>query len=247
MLQELYFQEMQKSLDKIQATQKDAIAQCAEVIANSLTNGGAWHVLDTGHMLLHEAIGRSGGLMAIRPVITTVTVDNPIRRREKAVNKPRVFLDEIQGLPEFVIGKSNIIAGDVLIIGSVSGFNILPVGVALAARANGVITIALTAVEYSRQLESKHPSGHRLFEACDYVLDNCAPYGDALVDVAELEMAICPASGVAAAYINWALQAQVVQALLNKGVKPSLYKSNHLPGAGPHNTAALNRYEELGY
>lgn len=247
MLQERYFARMREVLARIETSQQENIASCAQAIADSLIAGGVWHVLDTGHMLMYEAVGRSGGLMALRPVRVSVEVANPARRRQAVAQKKKVFMDEIEGLPGYILDKSDILPGDVLLIGSVSGINILPVGLALEARARGITTIALTAVEYSRYLPPAHPSGKRLFEACDHVLDNCAPVGDTLVDVPELDQAICPASGIAASYCMWALQAQVVEALLKRGKAPHVYVSNHMPGAEQRNKAAWAGYEELGF
>lgn len=120
---------------------------------------------------------------------------------------------------------------------------------AIAIKANemGCATIALTSVEYSSHLTSKHPSGKRLFEACTYCIDNCTNYGDTLVDVPALGQGICPASGISASYLMWALQSTVVEKLLAKGLKPSVYISNHMPNAPKINGEALERYNEFGY
>jgi uncharacterized phosphosugar-binding protein len=242
-----YFIEMKAILAKIEQTQTEAIHQAASLIVDSLENDGVWHILDTGHMLMHEAVGRSGGLMAARPVILSITVENLTRRRERALAKKKVYLDGITGIPEYVFGASSILPGDALLIGSVSGKNILPVGVALEAARRGVKTIGLTSVEYSMTLQPTHPSGKRLCEVCDVVLDNCAPVGDALIHVDALDVDMCPASGVGAAYINWALQAEIVEILVSHGKNPSIYISNHMPNAGQRNAESWNAYEKLGY
>lgn len=246
MLVEQYFENMKKVLDKIEKTQRETISKCAEAIADSLCNGGIWHLLDTGHMLMYEGVGRSGGMMAVRPIRTTVEVSNPTRKRT-IPDKKNVYLDEIEGFPKFVLSKANVIKGDILMIGSVSGINILPVEMAISAKEIGVTTIALTSVEYSSYLKSKHPSGKRLFEVCDFVLDNCSRVGDTLVDVKELDKGICPASGIAASYIMWALQADVVEKMLAIGKKPSIYVSNHIENAGQINNDSWNYYEKYGY
>ncbi len=247
MLQDQFFQKMHDVLQKIENTQKDTIDLCAQKIAEILVAGGVWHIFDTGHMLMYEAVGRSGGLMAARPIRVTVDMDNPVRPRETAARKKKVFMDQIPGLPEYIINKSDMVSGDVLLIGSVSGFNILPVELALLAKQRNITTIALTAVEYSKTMQAQHPSGKRLFEICDYVLDNCSPIGDAVVFEETLGQSMCPSSGIAAAYINWALQAQIIETLLRMGKTPSVYMSNHLPGAGQHNIDAWLSYEKFGY
>ena len=132
-------------------------------------------------------------------------------------------------------------------IGSVSGYNYFPVDLALKATEMGCLTVAITTVEYSEKLTSKHPSGNRLFEACTYCLDNCSNYGDTLVDVPELGQRICPASGISASYVMWALQSTVVEKLLARGLKPGVYISNHMPNAAQINGKALENYEKFGY
>ena len=246
MLTELFFKNLKSVLDKIEQTQKESISQCAEVIVESLCNNGIWHLLDTGHMLMYEGVGRAGGMMAVRPVRIEVEVSNPTRLRQ-IPGKKNVYLDEIEGFPKLVLGKANITAGDVLMIGSVSGINILPVEMAIKACEMGVKTIALTSVEYSSFLKSRHPSGKKLFEVCNYVLDNCGEVGDALVDVKELGNKICPSSGIAASYLMWALQADVVEKMLALGKKPSIYLSNHVENATVINNETWMKYEQLGY
>jgi len=247
MLMEMYFENMKIVLKKIEETQKEVIKQSAELITHCLIKGGVWHIFDTGHMLMYEAIGRAGGLMAIRPIKVSLEVTNPTRHREEAVKKEKIYMDEIEGLPEFVLKKSNILPGDVLIVGSVSGINVLPIELALRAREIGVTVIGLTSITYSKFLQSRHRSGKRLYEACDLVIDNCCDVGDTLVYVKDLGQKICPASGIAASYIIWALQAQVVELMIQKGKKPNIYISNHMPGAEERNANAWIEYEKLGY
>jgi uncharacterized phosphosugar-binding protein len=247
MLAEQYFINMNSVLKKIEATQMNTIEESAKAISRCLQNDGIWHLMDTGHMLMYEAVGRTGGMMAVRPVRVAVDVSNPTRYRESDVTKPKVFMDEISGLPEYIVKKSNMQAGDVLMIGSVSGINVLPVETAIYARQMGLTVIGLTSVEYSKFLQSQHKSGKKLYEVCDIVLDNCCYIGDTLVHVEELDQGICPASGIAAAYIMWALQARVIELLLDSGKKPHVYVSNHMPGADQHNGAAWAEYEKLGY
>jgi uncharacterized phosphosugar-binding protein len=247
MLVQKYFTRMKEVMKEIEESQLDAINEGAELIVESLINGGVWHVMDTGHMLMYEAIGRTGGLMAIRPVRVSLEVSNPTRYREEIVNKKRVFMDSITGLPEYIIEKSNMLPGDILFIGSVSGINVLPVEMAVYARKKGLKVIGLTSVKYSRFLESKHPEGKKLYQVCDVVLDNCAGVGDTLLEVEGLDRKICPSSGIAAAYIMWALQARVIELMLDKGKKPQVYISNHMPGASKMNAEAWNEYEKKGY
>lgn len=248
MLAERYFVEMKKVLEDIEKTQKEAIRAAAAAIVESVTNGGVWHLFDTGHMLMYEAVGRAGGLMMVTPIHSEIRVAHPARPRTIPPNPDPFFMDQIQDLPRYILGQAKVQAGDVMLIGSVSGINVMSVEMARLARERGIKTIALTSVSASRRFEPRHPSGKRLFEMADLVIDNCVPYGDALVEVEELGgQKICPASGIAASYINWALQAEIVEQLVKLGLKPSVYMSNHLPNAGQFNAEARTRYEKQGY
>lgn len=246
MLMDHYFSAMKDVLAKVEDTQRGSIEEAAAEIARRLADGAAWHLLDTGHMLMFEGVGRTGGMMALRPIKVTCGIDNPVRFRQGA-SSGAVGYDSIPGFAEYVIGRSNIMPGDVLMIGSVSGYNYFPVDLALKAGELGCMTVAITAVEYSKELAGKHPSGKRLFEACGYVLDNCTNYGDTLVPVEELGQSICPASGISASYILWALQSAVIERLLAAGKNPGVYVSNHMPGAREANQRGLAQYEEVGY
>lgn len=246
MLMDKYFSEQKKVLEKIEKTQKENIIKAAHIVVDSIVKGGMWHILDTGHMLMFEGVGRTGGMMALRPVKINCTVDNKTRSRSRE-GRAKVNYDMVDGFAEFVLGQMNIKAGDVFIIGSVSGYNNLPVQLALSANEMGVTTIGITSVEYSNKLTSAHKSGKRLFEAVDVVLDNCGEYGDAMVYVEQMDKKICPSTGIGASYLMWALQSTVVELLLEKGLTPSTYISNHMPNAAKLNGEAWDNYEEKGY
>lgn len=189
MLMDEYFSAMKNVLTKAENTQRETILAAADEIANRLEKGGAWHIMDTGHMLMFEAVGRTGGMMAIKPIKITCEIQNPVRYRPSPA-RGIIGYDSIPGFADYVLGRANVLPEDVIMIGSVSGYNYFPVDLAIKANEMGCATIALTSVEYSSHLTSKHPSGKRLFEACTYCIDNCTNYGDTLVDVPALGQSI---------------------------------------------------------
>lgn len=246
MMMDTYFEKMKETLCVIEKTQREGILKAAKAVADSLENNGMWHVLDTGHMLMHEAVGRTGGMMALKPILVTCEVSNPTRQRA-IPGKNIMYYTQVPGFAKFVLNRANLQAGDVLIVGSVSGYEVFPVDAALIAKDMGVTTIAFTSIAYSQELTSRHPSGKKLYEVCDIVLDNCAKAGDTLVPCPELGIEVCPSSGIGASYLMWALQASVIEELLARGKTPSVYLSNHAPGATEHNRQARERYAQLGY
>jgi len=105
----------------------------------------------------------------------------------------------------------------------------------------------MTSVSFSTLLKSEHSTGKRLFEVADLVLDNCAPPLDAMVRIPELDLSICPASGISAATIMWAIEAKVAESLLARGIKPTILKSINFPGSGAYNDGENQRYDESGH
>jgi uncharacterized phosphosugar-binding protein len=233
-------------LDRIQHTQLESIDQAAQLVVDSVTDGGAWHLHDTGHMVSQELIHRAGGLMLIAPLTYSFGVNNPVRSSEKRKPKAAVRGDRIADIGRRIVESSNMVAGDVLTIGSVSGRNAASIDLALAAREAGIKVIAVTSVTYSSSVASTHPSGKRLFEAADLALDNCGVVGDAALEVAGLDAPFGPTSGIGAACVCWCLCAQVVERLLALGHKPHVFKSVNLDGGAEFNRAAEEGFRTTG-
>jgi uncharacterized phosphosugar-binding protein len=226
MLIDTYFKEIRKKLDEI-AADTQPIQQAARVCAEALANGGALHVFDSGHMVSSELINRAGGLVAISQLSFNLSINNPVKARGSqpaGAGSTQSF-----GYIEHIFETDQLRPGDVLFVGSVSGKTANVIELALQARAHGLTVIALTALAYSSRLASEHPSGKHLYEVADLVLDNHAPYGDAMLEVEGLDYPICPASGIGAATILWAVVAGIVDEMLKSGLKPTIFPSVNRP------------------
>ena len=108
----------------------------------------------------------------------------------------------------------------------------------------GVTVIAITSVEHSAQSTSKAPSGARLFEVADVVLDTCTPVGDAAVTLAGLAAPVGPTTTVAGAAIVNALKVRVAELLLEQGVTPAVLPSSLVVGAEASAAAFEAAYDE---
>ena len=223
MLVEKYLHEIRAKIDEI-AADTQPIQQAARLCAEALSKGGALHVFDSGHMVSSELINRAGGLVAMSQLAFSLNVTNPVKARPAEAANTLSF-----GYIEHIFETNQLRAGDVLFVGSVSGKTANVVELALQARAHGLTVIALTSPAYSSKLASEHPSGKRLYETADLVLDNHAPYGDALMQVEGLDYAICPSSGIGAAVTLWAVVAGTVEEMLKRGLKPTVYPSVNRP------------------
>ena len=221
-----YLKTISSKIDEI-TVDTQPIQQAASLCAEALSKGGMLHVFDSGHMVSSELINRAGGLVAMSQLSFSLNVSNPVKARS---DLPLPAESQLSfGYIEHVFDTNQLRPGDVVFVGSVSGKTANVVELALQARAHGLTVIALTAPAYSSKLASEHPSGKRLYEIADLVLDNHAPYGDALLEVEGLDYPICPASGIGAAVTLWAVVAGIVEEMLRRGLKPTVFPSINRP------------------
>lgn len=225
-----FFTAADNVFERIRTTQRGAIEDAAEAVAASLANGGAWCVMDTGHMLKHEAFNRAGGLMTIAPFSYALNVENPLEHREEAHTEAE--LAELESrTAALALDRSRLRSGDVLIINSNSGRTANVIETALQCRERGIVTIGMSSSAQMRGCDAAHPSGMKLFDVADIALDNCAPFGDAAVEVKDNEK-MCPMSGLAGTYCLWAVHAEAVERLQARGVNPAIFRSVHVSGGG---------------
>ena len=236
-----YFGAVDALYKKIRDTQNENIEKAAALIAQSAASGGCVSVFDTGHLINSELLNRAGGLVLIRRFNYGLNVDNNTRSRDKSGMNA-----SMEGLAAYALKASGTLPGDVLIIGSVSGKTLNVIDLAVEAKKLGVRLITLCSHEYSSTMTSAHSCGKRLFELGDVNIDNCAPFGDAMLDMEEFEAKFLPASGLAAAYIMWAVMADTVDALLERGITPSVLKSVNYPPNVEFNNNLYKRYESQG-
>lgn len=58
---------------------------------------------------------------------------------------------------------------------------------ALRAKAMGVIVIAVTNIEYSQAVVSRHETGKKLLDIADIVIDNCGDFEDSSITIDGLD------------------------------------------------------------
>ena len=242
---EQYVRFLADTVARLVEVQAQAVQATATVFADAIEAAGRVHVYDTGHMVGHELVARTGGFLAFtRLEFAAHTTAGGLGRPEPP--SPSDPGEATAALVGWLFTQNTIRPGDALLVSSVSGVSAQVVELALTARERGVPVVALTSVEFSSRLPAKHRRGRRLFEVADVVLDNLAPYGDATQQLPGLAEPVCPLSGVTGAALLWAIVAQTASVLVDRGVKPSVYPSINLPD-GPARVAAIeNHYLSTG-
>jgi len=115
--------------------------------------------------------------------------------------------------------------------------------VALKAKELGHKVIAVTSLEHTNAVEPKHPSGKRLSEIADVVIDNRAPFGDTTLSLPG-DIGVGAISSITSAFIAQLLTIEVSRRISDAGAVPPLYISANIPGGDEHNTALENLYRD---
>ncbi|MGH6656272.1 MAG: sugar isomerase domain-containing protein [Actinocrinis sp.] len=233
---------VREQLDRIEATQAGAIDRAADLIAAALAEDGVLQVFGTGHSeaLAMELVGRAGGLI---PTNKLALRDLVILGGESAETLADPKAERDPALARRVWDLAPIGPHDPVVIASQSGGNGSTVEMARIARENGHPLIAVTSREHSERIVSRHPSGKRLFELADVVIDNAAPYGDAVLDLPG-GGTVCGVSSIGNAVIAQLLVAAVTARLIaaDADAEPPIYLSANIAEGDAHNDVWEARY-----
>jgi uncharacterized phosphosugar-binding protein len=223
------------------------LAAAAQLAADSVASGGALHHFDTGHMK-QEPIRRAGGFLGLHHLELHLEAEHPLppgRESSRSAIAQRYFYDR-EDLAPLLVEKSHMRDGDVLIQVSNSGKEPFTVGVGIEAQKLGVKLIALTSVEFSRELAAKHSSGRKLFEVADAVVDMRSPPGDAILTIPGIRTPVGATSGVMTAVALWALNCEIAGALAERGIEPAIYRSVNMPDGFEFNAEMERLYRKRG-
>lgn len=222
-------------------TDVDAPLQAAaELVAACVQAGGVVQAFGTGHSQAAalEIAGRAGGFIPTNRIALADLVNYGGEPPELLADP---LLERTPGLAQRLLDLVALEPEDVFIIISSSGINSSIVDVATAVKERGHPVIAITSVAHSASVPSRHPSGRRLVDLADVVLDNHAPSGDALLPMSNGQ-AVCGVSSITTAMIVQMLVAEVVRRLEAGGHDVPVYVSANLPGGHERNVEIEQRY-----
>jgi uncharacterized phosphosugar-binding protein len=225
-----YFTETIAALQRVADSQQKNISAAAELLAETIAGGrnifsfGATH----SFILTEELVYRAGGLALVNPIYPHGM--NLFVRPLTATSQTERTL----GWGKTLLNISPIREGDTLLIASVSGRNAVVIDMALEARERKIKIIGICSLAYNK-IASRHPSGKRLFELCDVVLDNGVPYGDAVAQVKGMTHKIAPISSITGCALVNAVIVEVAEKLVARGIEPPFFQSGNVDGSEAHN------------
>lgn len=226
-----YLEELRRGLAGLQGVD---LAPATAAIRAALESGGILHAFGCGHsaLLVQEIFYRAGGLVAIHPILDRRLGFEPGALASSRFERGIEAADELAARADFRTGDAGLVISN-------SGRNGLPVEISLRMKKAGVTVIALTNVRQSREAASRHPSGQRLFEVADIVLDNGVPAGDAALRVTGIATAMGPFSTVLGAALLHALLIEVAAEMAAAGRPPAVFPSANVEGVTLEDIRAL--------
>jgi uncharacterized phosphosugar-binding protein len=197
------------------AAEVEVIEAVAERIAETIASGGRVFALGAGHaqVFAMELFSRAGGLRAF---VEMSLEDLRPDKRPASVQLHDSLPERDPANAALILQHYSVGPADVVLIASNSGRNGAIVELALECKRQGIYTAAFTSRAHSTAVESRHPSGKRLLEITDAVVDNHCPLGDATVEIDGIGR-ICAASTVSFALLAQMLNAAVIGGLARRG------------------------------
>lgn len=227
-------------LEKVQATQSENMDQAAKLIADGFVKGKAFFVTGSGHShtVCEEFYGRAGGLAFVIPIMT-----NELTLTEHPTKSS--FLERLPGYAGILADLYHVENDDVVLVASNSGRNAYPIEMALEAKKRGAKVIAITNVEHSSQVTSRHSSGKKLMDIADIVIDNCGVTGDCAMHIDGLDTDVCPTSSMANTFIVQAISVQCADYIMKQGAIPPVFVSLNSEGTEHVNDEYFEKYTRM--
>lgn len=229
-----------ETIQRAYDSQTETILSVARLMADTIESKRNIFVFGCSHagILAQEVFYRTRGLAVINPIFFSgFSLDTKPITMTSA-------LERISGLGITILKQNHVQKGDLLIIHSVSGRNHVPVEMATEAKKMGINTVCVTNLDYSRNVTSRHPSGKRLFEVCDIVIDNCGEVGDAAISLQGLPEKIGPTSTAVGVSLINAIIIEAVENLIECGIVPPVFMSANLDGGDAHNERIFSEYKD---
>jgi uncharacterized phosphosugar-binding protein len=232
-----YIRKCRELLDVVER-QIDQINRAAGWFAETILAGRMVHLFGAGHsrILVEEMWPRYGSFPGFNPIVElSMTFHNPVVGPNG--QRQAMFIENVSGLAERILRNFVLSSKDSALVISSSGCNAVPIEIAAGFQQRGIKVVAIVTAKHAAASASKHPSGKKLADFADLVLDSGAPVGDAMVTIDGLETPVAPGSTVGGCLLVNAIKAEVAQRLTAAGKPPKVLTAASV--VGPEKSAAL--------
>lgn len=228
-LKDVYVHEIKTILDEVLSYENEVIDTVGVLVGKSIMEGSVIHLFGSGHsdLIARDVHQRAGGLACVNRIYDPTFG----------------FAERITGFGEAMIGLYDLREKEVIIVISNSGRNSSPIEVALSAKKIGLTVVAITSLKHSKQVVSRHPSGKRLYEIADYVIDNHGVKGDAIVSIPGESEKIGATSTIVGSMILNMILIRAAEHCAEKGYSVPIIASQNLDNTDEQNRFLWKKYK----
>jgi uncharacterized phosphosugar-binding protein len=229
---ERFYQAALARLHQLLEPQRDALDRAAALCTEAIAADGLVHLFGCGHsrMLCEEMTPRQGCFVGWHTIVELgLTFHNLIVGPNGL--RQSLHLEKTSGYAEQILRNFAFGPRDVLIVISTSGIREVIVEMAEGARRRGLAVIGVVSRAHCEQARPAHASGRKLTDVADVILDNGAPVGDCLLELAGCENRTGPFSTLGGALVMNLLRCEVAQRLLDRGIEPVFLPSHQFVGS----------------
>lgn len=203
--------------------QRAQIEAAAEMFSRTIAAGRMVHLFGSGHsrILVEEMWPRYGSFPGFNPIVElSLSFHNLVVGANG--QRQAMFLENVSGLAARILRNFQLAKDDSALVASSSGCNVVPIEMAEEFKRRGIKIVAIVSKLHSDASTSRHPSGKKLSDFADIVLDTGAPVGDAMVRVPGIAVPVAPGSTVGGCMLINAIKAEVAARLAKIGHVPKV-------------------------
>lgn len=239
-----YLEKSRGIFEKV-AAQEAAIQQAAQWFSDTILAGRMVHVFGSGHsrILVEEMWPRYGSFPGFNPIVElSLTFHNLVVGANG--QRQAMFLENVSGLAERILRNFDLSTEDSALVASSSGCNLVPIEMAEQFQKRGIKVVAIVSQEHSAASRSQHPTGKKLQDFADLVLDTGAPVGDAMVKIEGLDTPVSPGSTVGGCLLINTVKAEVASRLTIAGAPPKVLTAGAVVGPDRARELFESAYDE---
>ena len=245
---DVFYTHLVDLLHTLKDKEEGNIDAAAKVVADCVANDGVVHVFGSGHSYGFglEMCGRPGSLVPVHSISSNDFVLTGKYTLKEYKDQDHIF-ERRPGIAGELYDLYDIRPQDCFIIISNSGINGLVIDMAIKAKEEHHPVIVVTSMKHTLAEQSRHPSGHKLYELGDVVIDNCGPYGDALLETEGIEK-VCSVSSLTGAFIAQGIMVDAIEILKEENIDPPILFGDGSEADKAHDEKLLAHYQgRVGY
>src|SRR6266481_3010901 len=181
---EQFYHDALERLTRLLETNRAALDRAAALCTEAIAADGLVHLFGAGHsrMLCEEMTPRQGCFVGWHTIVELGLTFHNLLVGPNGLRQS-LHLEKTSGYAEQILRNFAFGPKDVMIVISTSGIREVIVEMAEGAKQRGLGVIALLSKAHCEQAKPAHPSGKKLIDIADVVLDNGAPIGDSLLTI----------------------------------------------------------------